>query len=71
MDYITRIRTQSGDKQIDYNSLANLPEIKNIEPIEPLVINGTSYNGSVSVNITEVINTMIDNKLGVIENGSY
>lgn len=24
-DYITKIRTQDGDKQIDYNSLANLP----------------------------------------------
>lgn len=30
MDYITRIRTQTGDKQIDYNSLANLPKIKDI-----------------------------------------
>ena len=26
MDYIKRIRTPSGDKQIDYNALANLPE---------------------------------------------
>ncbi len=24
-DYIKRIRTNEGDKQIDYNSLANLP----------------------------------------------
>ena len=24
-DYITRIRTIDGDKQIDYNALANLP----------------------------------------------
>lgn len=25
-NYITKIRTESGDKQIDYNSLANLPD---------------------------------------------
>ena len=29
MSYITRIKTKTGDKQIDYKSLANLPkEIK-------------------------------------------
>ena len=26
-DYITKIRTSSGDKQIDYNALANKPTI--------------------------------------------
>lgn len=26
-DYVTRIRTATGDKQIDYNALANLPHI--------------------------------------------
>lgn len=26
-DYITRIKTFDGEKQIDYNSLANLPDI--------------------------------------------
>ena len=26
-DYVTKIRTTSGDKQIDYNALANLPKI--------------------------------------------
>ena len=36
-----------------------------------LTINGTTYNGSKAVNFTNTINTMIDNKLGVIENGSY
>ena len=27
--YITKIRTSEGDLQIDYNALANLPEISN------------------------------------------
>ena len=26
-DYITAIRTAEGDKQIDYNALANLPDL--------------------------------------------
>ena len=26
-DYITKIRTSEGDKQIDYNALANLPDV--------------------------------------------
>lgn len=30
-DYITRIRTISGDKQIDYNALANLPDFSFVE----------------------------------------
>ena len=24
-DYVTKVRTSTGDKQIDYNALANLP----------------------------------------------
>ena len=27
-DYIKKIRTNEGDKQIDYNALANLPELQ-------------------------------------------
>lgn len=30
-DYITKIRTIDGDKQIDYNALANLPDLAAIE----------------------------------------
>lgn len=30
-DYIKRIRTSDGDKQIDYEALANLPDIGRIE----------------------------------------
>ena len=26
-DYVTRIRTNQGEKQIDYNALANLPDL--------------------------------------------
>ena len=33
-DYITRIRTISGDKQIDYNSLANLPDFSFVEDMQ-------------------------------------
>ena len=30
-EYIKKIRTTDGDKQIDYESLANLPKINNTE----------------------------------------
>lgn len=30
-EYIKKIRTTNGDKQIDYESLANLPKINNTE----------------------------------------
>ena len=30
-DYITAVRTASGDKKIDYESLANLPKINGVE----------------------------------------
>lgn len=33
-DYITRIRTISGDKQIDYNALANLPDFGFVEEMQ-------------------------------------
>lgn len=30
-DYITKVRTIDGDKQIDYNALANLPDLDQIQ----------------------------------------
>ncbi len=33
-DYITKIRTAKGDKQIDYNALANLPDLKKYALVE-------------------------------------
>lgn len=33
-DYVTKIRTSTGDKPIDYNALANLPNVNpdNLDP---------------------------------------
>lgn len=36
-----------------------------------LIIGNSSYDGSTDVDMTEVINALINSKLGVIENGSY
>ena len=30
-DYVTKIRTRDGDKKIDYNALANLPDIPSVD----------------------------------------
>lgn len=40
-DFITKIRTAKGDKQIDYNALANLPvkTVKTTTPLSALVTN--------------------------------
>ena len=42
-DYIKKIRTKDGDKQIDYESLANLPSFK--------TINGESILGSGDIKV--------------------
>lgn len=58
-DYITRIRTIDGDKQIDYNALANLPDLDQKSDIdhqhEPsevgaLPITGGTMEGTLTVN---------------------
>ena len=36
-----------------------------------LTINGTSYDGSEAVDLTNQVNALIDTRLGVIENGTY
>ena len=57
-DYITRIRTIDGDKQIDYNSLANLPDLdqkSNIDhqhtasEVGALPISGGAMEGTLTV----------------------
>lgn len=80
-NYISDVRTEYHWKRYihfsavattgDYNDLINKPN-----PIE--TINGISpdSNGNVEIEIPapvtdEHINSLIDNKLGVIENGSY
>lgn len=46
--YITKIRTAEGDKQIDYNALANLPDLSNLE-----------VNGSIPITSTPDENTTV------------
>lgn len=47
-DYITKIRTESGDKRIDYNALANLPEAPTIESIGAAPINHKHAKSDIS-----------------------
>ena len=42
--YVTKIRTEQGDKQIDYNALANLPDLKNMFSNPNLLINSDFRN---------------------------
>ena len=38
--YVTKIKTSDGDLQIDYNALANLPELNTMFSNPNLLING-------------------------------
>ena len=50
----------------------DIPEIPvSLKNPHALIINNTSYDGSSAVDMTDIVNSMIDVKLGVIENGSY
>lgn len=58
-----------------YNDLSDKPDIPTVPTAlknpSALTVSGTTYDGSSTVDITDIINSLIDEKLGVIENGSY
>lgn len=63
---VTSVNGKSGSVQID------IPTIPSTLPNpNTLTINGKSYDGSASVDMTDIINVLIDDKLGVIVNGAY
>lgn len=43
-EYITKIKTATGDKQIDYNALANLPSVYTKSEIDSKLSESVSYN---------------------------
>ena len=68
-DYITKIHTIDGDKQIDYNALANLPDIDSIMKVDDtLTQDGFAADAkttgdaidSVRTNINQVSDTIVD-----------
>jgi hypothetical protein len=68
--------TFTGAVTGSYNGSAaktvNIPTVPtSLKNPNALTINGTTYDGSSAINYTTIINNMIDEKLGVIENGSY
>lgn len=65
-DPVTSVNGETGDVTI------NIPTVPTaLKNPNALTINGTTYDGSAAVDMTEKINALIDAKLGVIENGSY
>ena len=60
--YVKRIRTSSGDLQIDYNELANLPNIPETSDTVAVLTSGTtSYKGTVTSG-TQIGTITINNK---------
>lgn len=64
-----------GSQRIDLSNYATKDEIPEIPATLPspgaLTIGEQSYDGSSDVDMTTIINALIDSKLGVIEDGSY
>lgn len=52
-DYVTKIRTENGDKQIDYNALANLPKLPTIESIGAAPVGHTHTPNSIGAAAVE------------------
>lgn len=66
-------KTSQLENDSEYMTLAGYQIIapKSLKNPYAMTINGTTYDGSSAVDMTEKINALIDTKLGVIENGSY
>ena len=63
---VTSVNGKTGAVTIDIPAIPTALKNPNA-----LTINGTSYDGSKAMDMTENINALIEAKLGVIENGSY
>ena len=61
-DYVTRVRTSSGDLQIDYNALANLPDVATKKYVNEL---NTTTNEQISQDIATKLNNKPDIYYGV------
>lgn len=46
-DYVTKVRTADGDKQIDYNALANLPDLTVYATKEEVNAVSTDYEATI------------------------
>lgn len=66
-DYITKIRTESGDKQIDYNALANLPESDPTLSV-PEMFADAEATGTAIKNLSKNTDDKITNLSSEIEN---
>lgn len=56
-EHITRIRTESGDKQIDYNALANLPTTDKTLSVEDQAADGKSTGNAIN-NLNNNLNNL-------------
>lgn len=64
--YVTRIRTESGDLQIDYNSLANLPHILKLD--KTLSVSGEAADSQIvgSALSQKASTNYVDEQVGII-----
>ena len=59
----------SINTKADVSDIPTIPD--SLKNPNALIINGQDYDGSVSVDMTDIISALIDEKLGVIENAYY
>lgn len=58
-DYIKKIRTSNGDKQIDYEALANLPTIPSVDT--SLTNEGAAADSKATGDAINLVNARVDN----------
>lgn len=77
-DGVQSVNGKTGEVILTAEDVGALPDTTTIPTVpdtlpnpSALTINGITYNGATAVDMTDIINALIDSKLGVIENGSY
>lgn len=58
-DYVKKIRTSNGDKQIDYEALANLPTIPSVDT--SLTNEGAAADSKATGDAISLVNARVDN----------
>lgn len=70
-NYVTKIRTVDGDKQIDYNALANLPSIYLKSEVDKALagkVSNSDFDTKVSNKVSELVSNTAYNKSQILSN---
>ncbi len=72
--YVTKIRTENGDLQIDYNALANLPKTDTTLKIDGAIADAKATGDAISslaTSLNSVIQRSVNDLRDEIANGAW